>query len=235
MASQPFKNRARACKNMMRTIISDLRRGQLYNAAQTPPGQSLGRKASYIQIARDDLQRLDLFKPVQLLRTPRNQLHLLQLWTQAISYISTHLHLRNTHTYTPFPERYCSSCLPLQILGNETHTILRCPHSSLLTQLTIHSLMLNHRRFDHCAWAAYTDTQKVAMLLGSIPSKLDRQHEKGWVLPILLTCTQLIYSNSLSPYPTPYPPPYLHPRHYLVLASTRWYSLSSMSESVWRT
>jgi len=32
------------------------------------------------------------------------------------------------------------------------------------------------------------------MLLGSIPSKLDRQHEKAWVLLTFPTCTQRIYS-----------------------------------------
>ena len=53
--------------------------------------------------------------------------------------------------------------------------------------------MLDLRRFDLLAWATYTDTQKVAMLLGSIPPKLDRQHEKAWVLLTSPTCTQLIY------------------------------------------
>jgi len=36
--------------------------------------------------------------------------------------------------------------------------------------------MLNLRQFDLWAWATYTDTQKVAMLLGVIPLKIDRQH-----------------------------------------------------------
>jgi len=54
--------------------------------------------------------------------------------------------------------------------------------------------MLNLRQFDLWVWATYTDTQKVAMLLGSIPPKLDRQHEKAWVLLTSPTCTQLIYS-----------------------------------------
>jgi len=54
--------------------------------------------------------------------------------------------------------------------------------------------MLNLQRFDLWAWATYTDTQKVAMLLGSIPPKLDRQHEKACVLLTSPTCTQLIYS-----------------------------------------
>jgi len=53
--------------------------------------------------------------------------------------------------------------------------------------------MLNLRRFDLWAWATYTDSQKVAMLLGSIPPKLDRQHEKAWVLLTFPTYTQLIH------------------------------------------
>jgi len=130
----------------------------------------------------------------KIIRNPHNQLPLLRLRTQATCYISTHLHLGNTHTYTPYAERYCSSCLPLKILGNEAHTLLHCPHSSPLAQPAIHSLMLNLRRFDLWAWATYTDTQKVAMLLGSIPPKLDRQHENAWVLLTFPTCTQLIYS-----------------------------------------
>jgi len=79
----------------MRKFISDLWKGQLYNAARTHAGQPPGRKASYIQIAHNDLQRLDLFKPVQFLRIPHNQLPLLRLRTQATSYIPTHLHLSN--------------------------------------------------------------------------------------------------------------------------------------------
>jgi len=199
MASQPSKICECAFRNVIRKIISDLWKGQLYNTALAPSGQPLGRKALYIiQITRDDLQRLDLFKPAQFLRTraPHNQLPLLRLRTQATSYISTHLHLSNIHSCTPYAERYCSSCLPLQILGNETHALLHCPQSYPLAQPAIHSLMLNLRRFDLWAWATYIDTQnlKAATLLGSIPPKLDRQHEKAWVLLTFPTCTQLIYS-----------------------------------------
>jgi len=48
MTSQPPKNRERAFQNMMRKIISDLWKGQLYNAARTHAGQPWppGRKAS---------------------------------------------------------------------------------------------------------------------------------------------------------------------------------------------
>jgi len=72
MTSQPPKNRERALRNMMRKIISDLWKGQLYNAAHTHAGQPPGRKASYIQIAHNDLQRLHLFKPAQFLPITHN-------------------------------------------------------------------------------------------------------------------------------------------------------------------
>jgi hypothetical protein len=153
MTLQPTKNRERAFRNMMRKTISTLWRGQLYNDARTP-----GRKASYTRIAHTDLQRLDLFKPAQFLRIPHNQLPLLRRRTQATNYIPTHLHLSNTHMYNPYAERYCLLCLPLQIPGDETHTLLHCPHFSLLIQPTIDSLMLNLRQFNLWAWATYTDT-----------------------------------------------------------------------------
>jgi len=70
MTSQPPKNCERAFRNMIRNFINGLWKGQLYNAARTHAGQPPGRKASYIQVAHDDLQRLDLFKPAQSLRTP---------------------------------------------------------------------------------------------------------------------------------------------------------------------
>ena len=61
-------------------------------------------------------------------------------------------------------------------------------------QPAIYSLMLNLRRFDLWAWATYTDTQQVAILLGSIPPKLGRQHEKVWVFLTFPTRTQLLHS-----------------------------------------
>jgi len=73
----------------------------LHNPAHTPSGQPLGRKALYIHIARDDLQRLNLCKQAQFLSTPHIRISLVRLRTQATSYISTHLHLSNTRTYTP--------------------------------------------------------------------------------------------------------------------------------------
>jgi len=125
-------------KDMIRKIISNLWKGQLYNAAQahTPAGQPLGKKVSYIQIARDHLQRLVLFKPAQYLRIPHNKLPLLRLRSRTISYTSTHLHLGNIHSYTLYAERYYFSCLLLQILGNEAHAFFCTAH------VPLHSLNL---------------------------------------------------------------------------------------------
>ena len=116
MTSQPPKNRERAFRNMMKKIISDLWKGQLYNTARTHAGQPTGRKASYIQIAHDDLQHLDLFKSAQFLCIPHNQLPLLRLRTQATNYIPTHPYLSNNETYNPYAARHCLSCLPYKCL-----------------------------------------------------------------------------------------------------------------------
>jgi len=116
MTSQPTKNHERAFRNMTRKTISTLWRGQLYNAARTHAGQSPGRKASYIRIAHDDVQRLDLFKPAQFLRIPHNQLPLLRLRTQTTNYIPTHLHLSNTNTYTRMPNDIASCVSPYKSL-----------------------------------------------------------------------------------------------------------------------
>ena len=100
MTSQPPKNRKCTFRNIMRKTSITLWKGQLYNTVRTHTGQHPGRKTSYIRIAHDNLQRLDLFKLAQFLRIPHNQLLLqvLRLRTQAINYIPTHLHLSNIHT-----------------------------------------------------------------------------------------------------------------------------------------
>jgi len=109
MTSQPPKNLARAFRDMTRKIIGDLWKGQLHNAARLSAGQPIGRKISYIQIVRKDPQRLDLFKLAQYLRISHNQLPLLRLRTQATSYIPSNLYVNNSHTYTPYAERYYPS------------------------------------------------------------------------------------------------------------------------------
>jgi len=142
----------------MRKTIITLWRGQLYNDGRTHALQSPGQKDSYIRIAHTDLQRLDIFKPVQFLRIPHKQLPRLRLRAQDTNCIPTHLHLSNTHMYTPYVERYCPLRVPLKIPGDETHTLLHCPYFSPLTQPTIDRLILNLRQFDLWSWATYTDT-----------------------------------------------------------------------------
>jgi len=82
--------------------------------------------------------------------------------------------------YTSYAERYCPLCLPLQIPGDEIHTLLHCPDFSPITQPATDNLVLNLRQFDLWSWATYTDTQKLVMLLEDTPPELDRQHEKAW-------------------------------------------------------
>jgi len=116
------------------------------------------------------------------------------LRTQATSYIPSHLHLANNHTYTPYDQRYCPSCRPLQIVGNEPHTLLHCPHSSPLSHPAILSLTRALRRYNLCSWSSHTPPQQTAILLGSRPPKLLRKHDKAWTHITSTICTQLIYS-----------------------------------------
>jgi len=57
----------------------------------------------------------------------------------------------NDHTYTPYDERYCPSCLPIKIVGNELHTLLHFSHSSPLSHPAILSLTRALRIFDLCS------------------------------------------------------------------------------------
>ena len=69
-----------------------------------------------MHIARQDLERRDMFKPAQsrYLRTHLNQLPLLGLRPQATCYrdIPSHLNLANEHTYIPYDERYSPLASP---------------------------------------------------------------------------------------------------------------------------
>jgi len=230
MVTLPHESRKRAYRNIPRTTISTLWRMDLLNQAPLHLPHNNCRKASYIHIARDDLQRRDLFKPAQYLGSHLDQLPLLRLRIQATSYIPSHLHLANDHTYTPYDQRYCPSCLPIQMVGNALHTRLHChtphstpaytphpltlsplfpPHSSPLSHPAILSPTRALRRKDLCSWSSHTPLQQTAMLLGSSPPKLLC---KAWTHSTSTTCTQLIYSlqshfskhqSSASPGPVP--------------------------------
>ena len=98
MVTLPHKSSERAYRNILRTTIKTLWQMDLFNQAHLHLPHTNCRDASYIHIARDDLQRRDLFKPAQYLRSHIDQLPLLRLRTQATSYIPSHLHLANDHT-----------------------------------------------------------------------------------------------------------------------------------------
>jgi len=65
MATFPHKSRERAYRNILCTTISTLWLIELLNHANLHLPHTNCRKVSYIHLARDDLQRCDLFKPAQ--------------------------------------------------------------------------------------------------------------------------------------------------------------------------
>jgi len=50
--------------------------------------------------------------------------------------------------------------LSIQIVGNELHTLLHCPHSSHLSHPAILSFTRALRRFDLCSWSSHTPLQQ---------------------------------------------------------------------------
>jgi len=79
MITLPHNCRERAYRNILRTTISTLWRMDLLNQAPLHLSNTDCMKASDIHIARDDLQRRDLFKPAHYLRSHLDQLPLLLL------------------------------------------------------------------------------------------------------------------------------------------------------------
>ena len=74
MITSPHKICKRAYSNILRNNISTLWRMDLLNQAPLHLPHTNCRKTSYIHIARDDLQRRDLFKPAQSFRPHLDQL-----------------------------------------------------------------------------------------------------------------------------------------------------------------
>ena len=123
---------SRSAEERCRTTISTrtVWRMELLSHAPLHPPQTNCRKASCTHTAREDLQRRDLFKPAQYLRTHLNQLPLLRLPANpGHMRIPSHLHLAKT-THRPLITNaitplaflaYCpsESCLPIKIMGDQ--------------------------------------------------------------------------------------------------------------------
>jgi len=187
---------------------------ELFNHAPLHLPHTNCRKASCIHIARDDLQRCDLFKPAQYMRTHLNQLPLLRLRTQTTCYIPSHFHLANNHAYTYYYERYCPSCLPTKIVGNELHTLLQCPRLTPLSHPAVLSLTRALRSLADITSALGLHTPHCNKpLFSSAPTPLSsfaNTTKHGLTLPRLhvhksFTHSNPIFSNTnLQPLPGPY-------------------------------
>ena len=163
----------------MRSTFSDIWRTILNCEISQSAGLSIGRLTANINIAHEDLKRTNLFTPAPYLRTHLHQLPLLRLRTQATGFLPTHLHLNHSYARIPYDERLCPFCLPQKIVGGELHTITSCPHTSHISTPLIQSIRLALNRFDLWAWSTYTGPQKLAMMLGSTPPLLQKQHVKA--------------------------------------------------------
>ena len=169
------------------------------------------RKTSYIHIARDDLHRRDLFKPAQYLRSHLDQLPLLRLRTQATSYIPSHLHLSNNHTYTPYDQRHCPSCLPPRSwVTNSTpsYTVPTLLTSPILPSLALPALFVDliSARGPHTP-----RSNKLRFSLGPDPlNSFKNMTKHGLTLPPLHALNSFTHFNLTFPntYPHGLPHPY---------------------------
>jgi len=100
MITFPQEYRERAYRNILRTTISTIWRMELLHLAPLYLSHNDCRKTSYIHIARDDLHRLDLFKPAQYLVSHLDQLPLLRLRTK---YHCVQSHWQETSLQEGFP------------------------------------------------------------------------------------------------------------------------------------
>ena len=93
----------------------------------------VGGNRTHVTIPKDILTTTALYHSAieVLIRTHLNQLPLLLRRTQATTYIPSHLYLSYDHTYTPYDERYCPSCLPIKIVG----TSYKSKHVEILETL----------------------------------------------------------------------------------------------------
>ena len=201
---------SRTCRNILRTTISTLWRIDFLNKDPLHLPHTNCRKAAYIHIARDDLQRRDPFKPAQYLCSHLDQLPLLRLRTQATSCIPSHLHLAKDHTYTPYDQRYCPSCLPIQIVGNEPHTRLHCPHSTPSPTLPSSALPALFVDMISAPGPHTPHLKKLQFSLGPVPLNSSANTTKhGLTLPLLHAHNSSTHSNLT--FPTTNPQPLLGP------------------------
>ena len=156
----------------------------------------VGGNRTHVTIPKDILTTTALYHSAieVLIRTHLNQLPLLLRRTQATTYIPSHLYLSYDHTYTPYDERYCPSCLPIKIVGNELHTLLLCPHSSPISHPATLGLTCALRRYDLCSWSSHTPLHQTGLLLGSTPPEILRKFDQAWTHSTSTICTQLLYS-----------------------------------------
>ena len=82
---------------------------------------------------------------------------------------------------TEYNDRHCPLC-PRGHLGNETHYYFSCPTTSALAQPLISILRAR------LPWASYSQHQRLAVLLGTLPHTLKVKEHKYWIEHVLPQC-----------------------------------------------
>ena len=181
------KQKEKAYGNFLKKQVSEvwrasvLRTSPLLSPSQTPDT----RLAAYVQLAYADLSR-NLFTPAPYLRcfSVESAFYLFRMRTQDHLTVPTQNPRPNGVRQTEYNQRQCPLC-PRGQLGNEAHYYFVCPSTTALAQTLISIVRAR------LPWASYSQHQRLAVLLGTLPHTLKVKDHKEWILGVLPICHQV--------------------------------------------
>ena len=148
-----------------------LLRSPLLNSSQVPDT----RMAAYTHLA-----------PAPYLRcfSVESAFYLFRMRTQDHLTIPTQNPRPNGVRQTEYSDRQCPLC-PRGQLGNEAHYYFVCPSTTLLAQPLISIVRAR------LPWTSYSQHQRLAVLLGTLPHTLRVKDHKAWISGVLPMCHQV--------------------------------------------
>ena len=178
------KKKEKAYGNSLKHQVSEVwRRKVLTDSPPLPAGQvPEGRMSAFVNHTYADLSR-NLFTPAPYLRSfsADSAFYLFRLRTQDQNIIPTQEPRPNGLRQTQYLQRLCPLCAGGHV-GSEAHFYLSCPRTSPLTVPLVAELGVR------VPWQQYTEHQRMAVLLGTIPHGLQVKFHKAWIATILPLC-----------------------------------------------
>jgi len=175
VSNNTTKHKKKAYARSLKYRVSEVwRRAVLQDSPRVIDGSPPeGRMAAFINHTYDDLTR-NLFTPAPYLCSfsADSAYYLFRIRTQDQNIIPTQEPRPNGVRQTQYMDRRCPLC-PGRQLGSEAHFYLSCPATSSLADPLIAELRTGF------PWDGYTQHQKVAVLLGTMPREPQVQHQSS--------------------------------------------------------